>query len=201
MSRLCVFDLGGVVVDICHEWAEAAAAAGVPIRNSAPGRLAEFPGTDAYNAADLSLDEYLEALADWLGCEGPAHALRVHNAILKAEIAGVRELILELKSAGWMTACLSNTNEAHWSHLVQSGRFPAMAALDRLYASHILGLNKPDSAIYAAVEGDTEADPGQIIFFDDVAANAEAALARGWRACRIDPAGGQAEQMRAFLAL
>jgi putative hydrolase of the HAD superfamily len=200
MSRLCVFDLGGVVVDICHEWEEAAALAAVPIRNSSPGRLADFSGTDAYNAAELSLDEYLEALADWLGCDGPAQALKVHNAILKAEIKGALELILELKGEGWMTACLSNTNEAHWSHLIQSGRFPSMAALDRLYASHILGLNKPDPAIYSAVQADTGAEPGEIVFFDDVSINVDAALAKGWRALRIDPAGGQADQMRAFLS-
>jgi len=63
------------------------------------------------------------------------------------------------------------------------------------------GLRKPDDAIYAHVERATGVPGGQIVFFDDVEENVEAARRRGWRACHVDPRPDDPlSQVRAFLA-
>lgn len=200
MIRAVVFDLGGVIVDIRHTWPEAIAAAGVTAANPSPGRLTETPFLDDYNAGALSLHEYLEHLADYLGLEKPQDALEVHQCILGPETQGSLELVKTLRAQGVLTACLSNTNEAHWQRLRSAAHFPTIAAMEEWFASHILGVNKPDERIYLAAEEGLRMRPAEMFFFDDLAANVAAAQQRGWQGAVINPAGGQADQMKAALA-
>jgi FMN phosphatase YigB (HAD superfamily) len=63
--------------------------------------------------------------------------------------------------------------------------------MDRLthhFASHLMQARKPDEAIYAQVEREVGLPPDQILFFDDLPENIEAAHRRGWNAQWIDPA-------------
>ena len=53
------------------------------------------------------------------------------------------------------------------------------------FASHLLRLRKPDQAIYAHVESATGSSPEQIVFFDDMLENVQAAGQRGWHASQI----------------
>jgi putative hydrolase of the HAD superfamily len=200
MIRAVVFDLGGVIVDIRHTWLEAIAAAGVTAANSNPGRLGETAFLDDYNAGALSLHEDLELLAEFLGLEKPQDALEAHQAILGPETEGSLELMRSLRAQGVLTACLSNTNEAHWQRLRSPAHFPAIAAMDDWFASHILGVNKPDDRIYIAAEEGLRLQPSELFFFDDLAVNVAAAQQRGWQGAVIDPAGGQVGQMKAALA-
>lgn len=185
---LFVFDIGGVLVEICHQWGEAVRAAGVVAANPTPGRLADFPPIDAYQKGDLSYERYLGELSRHLGLENRHEADLVHAHILKREVPGALEAIQTLKSAGIMTACLSNTADEHWQVMLHSGRFPAFNALERHFASHLEKLNKPDPAIYLSVERQTGFSGEQIAFLDDHPVNVDAALALGWQAVLVNPA-------------
>jgi HAD superfamily hydrolase (TIGR01509 family) len=72
--------------------------------------------------------------------------------------------------------------------------------MDEWFASHILGVNKPDDRIYIAAEEGLRMQPSELFFFDDLAVNVAAAQQRGWQGAVIDPAGGQVGQMKAALA-
>jgi FMN phosphatase YigB (HAD superfamily) len=63
-----------------------------------------------------------------------------------------------------------------------------------------LRLAKPDEAIYRAYEKATGVAGAEIIFFDDLAENIEAARAAGWNAEQIDHTGDTAEQVRMLLS-
>ncbi|MEO1535088.1 MAG: HAD-IA family hydrolase, partial [Planctomycetota bacterium] len=79
-------------------------------------------------------------------------------------------------------------------------RFPVARLLEHRHASHLLGIAKPDAGIYARFESETGYDGSEILFFDDLAENIEAARERGWHAEQIDHTGDTAEQVARCLA-
>jgi FMN phosphatase YigB (HAD superfamily) len=62
-----------------------------------------------------------------------------------------------------------------------------------------MGLVKPDAEIYRAFERATGAAPGDVVFFDDLAENVDAARACGWDAVLVDHGGDTAAQVLAAL--
>ena len=118
---------------------------------------------------------------------------------LIGEYPRVRRVLDELEMVGIETALLSNTNAQHWDErlndLESRSRFPAAARPRHRYASHELGLMKPDPAIFAALELSTRHEPARILFFDDLDENIEGARAAGWMGEVIDHRGDTAAQM------
>ncbi len=198
--NVVVFDLGGVLARICHTWEEAASVAGIPHNplSEGPTALGGFSAFDLYQAGKISFENYLDDLGIFIGCS-TAEALNIHNSIIVEEYPHIRELVEELRAAGFQVGCLSNTNGAHWTHLAMNGRFPVIEGLDLKMASHIAGLNKPDPLIYRAYTAEFGLCPSQIVFFDDHPVNAEAATSEGWLAARIRPGEDTVEQMRFHL--
>lgn len=194
--RLICFDLGGVLIDICHTWSEAVEVAGVDASNTSAGTLIDCPSITPYQGGQITIEQYLGDLATYLGLASPMRALSVHNSILKEEHEGVADLICELNEKGFATACLSNTNAPHWREMNESGRFPGFQQLQHKIASHEVGLNKPDLAIFRQFEELTGYKPEQIAFFDDHGYNVEGATAAGWHAALINNQGDTAAQMR-----
>lgn len=200
---LVCFDLGGVLVRINPTWGGAATHAGIATRcnPSALEALGGFEAFEAFQAGALDAHAFLAALAGHLGLEDVAQAEAVHQAILVEAYPGTAELVADLHRAGTATACLSNTNGLHWDRMAHTPEFPAIYALQHKFASQELRLQKPEPAVFRAVEIATGHAPESIVFFDDGELNVKGALACGWRAHVIDPHGDTAAQMRAFLGL
>jgi len=115
---------------------------------------------------------------------------------------GIVELVDELAGSPVRTACLSNTNNLHWPRMHDPGHPTSLPlpALDHRFASHLVGMRKPDEAIYRHVERETGVADERIVFFDDNAENVAAAQACGWQALQIDPAADPPGQVRGWLA-
>lgn len=197
--RVVCFDLGGVLLQINHEWRGAAQAAGVAFANSEAGRLIDFKAIDLYQGGDMSFADYLDQLAGYLGVDSLADAEAVHMAILRNEYPGVPELIAELNEAGLTTGILSNTSGPHWEHMGRAELFPGFNQVKVRVASHEAAVNKPDPAIYEAFMEAAQARPEEIVFFDDYQANIDGAEAMGWKGFRIDSTGDTVAQMRGHL--
>ncbi len=142
------------------------------------------------------------------GAFSPDEAKRIHHASSCEELSGALALVDAVRDAGITTACLSNTNHPHWVRLVHHDgvaplagepEYPSIARLDRQFASHLLGLAKPDPAIYVEFERLVGLSGRHILFFDDLAKNVDAARCRGWRAHRIDPQRDSIAQVREHL--
>ena len=197
---LICFDLGGVLVRICRSWPEGCRAAGVPEREHRPASDHDHRKNELiirYQTGRVDCEDFFQELSDLFGgLWSPEEAARVHHAWILEPYAGTAELIDELHRAGLATACLSNTSHSHWAPLLQ---VPAIQALGVRHASHLLGLHKPDPAIYRAFEVETGTPGEDIVFFDDLPENIAAARAAGWDAVRIDHARETAPQIRAAL--
>lgn len=198
--RLVVFDLGGVLARICHSWEEVAKTSGIASTLDPEGNspLNAFPEFDGYQGGEVPLPAYLEALVRFTGCD-PRDALRMHNGILVEPYPGSEELVRDLEATGIGTGCLSNTNEPHWVDLALNGRFPAIVRLERKMASHLVGINKPDPAIFRLYAETHGVQPDEIVYFDDNGPNIASAKAVGFEAHQVDPHGDSPGQMRSIL--
>jgi len=91
--------------------------------------------------------------------------------------------VYELLSAvrqRYRVAILTNTNALHWSRF--HDEFALHEYCERIFASHQLGMAKPEPEIFEYVIGALDAPPAHILFVDDNAANVAAAGARGMQA-------------------
>ncbi|MFT5221410.1 MAG: epoxide hydrolase-like predicted phosphatase, partial [Gammaproteobacteria bacterium] len=110
---------------------------------------------------ELSYDQF---------CEG-------WNDIMIAPFESTISVLEQVKSRLPVYA-LSNSNHLHKGHWESS--FPdQMAHFDRVFVSSDLGLRKPDPAIYTRVLEELDIHPMNVLFFDDLEANIEAARALG----------------------
>lgn len=192
--RVVCFDLGGVLVDVCHTWDEAMAHAGMSPGACHRTPLSRVEAFVQYQAGRLTDKEYLEKLSRSLGLTIEEAAL-AHAHILRDEVADVLAVVEEVHEAGWATGCLSNTNALHWEELL-SGRFPAIASLHWPMASHLVRSAKPEPEIYAEFESVTGAKGREITYFDDVQEYVEAARCRGWIGIEVDPLIDRADLYR-----
>ncbi|XVJ60399.1 MAG: HAD-IA family hydrolase [Tepidisphaera sp.] len=203
--RCVCFDWGGVILRICRSFGEGCRAAGIDLRGDhgeKPFANERKGHSEAYQLGQLRDEDYFANIAEAMGGLYTAEEIeRVHHAWLVEEYPGVRELIERLNNTpGIATALLSNTNAAHWRRQfpLQTGnlrRFEAASLLHHRHASHLLGLAKPHPSIYRAFEAHTGFRPAEILFFDDLPDNIQAARNCGWQAEQIDHTGDTAAQM------
>ena len=195
---LVVFDVGGVLVRIRHSWDAILDALGEPVPPARSSwRHADYDALTAYQDGSMPEDAYLAQVGGDLGLT-PERAREAHIAMLETDYVGAAALIRDLKAAGVKTACLSNTNALHWSILLDPRRHPALADLDRRFASFEIGVNKPLPGAFRRVK-DAFPDAERKIFFDDNVDNVVAAINLGWEAHRIDPDGNPPELMRCLV--
>lgn len=206
--RCVCFDWGGVILRICRSFAEGVEAAGLDQR-AGPDHPSSADHPELYTVRKgISADYQVGKIDDTAFCDAisrsmnglysPAEIALIHDAWLLGEYDGAAELVAELHDAGRAaTAMLSNTNERHWARRERD--FPTASTLHHQHASHLLGLVKPDPAIYHAFARETGLAPREILFFDDLEANITAARDAGWQAEHIDHTGDTASQMRQHL--
>jgi len=199
--RLVCFDLGGVLVRICRDWPEAITAAGLPLR---PSPISDPKHMDLLRTLMIDFGTGRIDLGQFASSASAAlqHAytsdevIRIHHAVLLSEYEGVDRAIDRIHQTDLVTACLSNTNHAHWDRMSE---FPAVMKLRHRLASHEMGLHKPDVAIYRSLEQSLGFTGSEILFFDDLPENVEAARTIGWDAVHIDHTGSTSQQIEAAL--
>lgn len=198
--RLVCFDLGGVVVRICRSWQEGCIAAGLDVRHTddSPHRVQQqFELTRNHQTGVIDCETYAQRMSELLGgAYSPTEVRAIHDAWMFGEYEGVASLIDRINSTGVETAALSNTSHSHWERLLH---FPSIQRMTHRAASHLLGRFKPDPAIYAAFEAQVGRQSHEILFFDDLAENVEAARTVGWLGVQIDHSRCTATQIEAAL--
>lgn len=190
--QLVVFDLGRVLVRICRDWQHACECAGIDSFNRALDENAASELKSLAHRHDIghvSARDFAHAASPLMGLS-PEQVMAMSEAFIFGPYPGAADLLAGLNDAGVATACLSNTNEHHWSLLFDPAHraYMPMHRLRHRFASHLVRARKPEDAIYAHVEQATRIPAGAILFFDDVPENIDAARHRGWVAEWIDPA-------------
>lgn len=193
-----LFDLGGVLIDIDFD---RAFQAWQPIsRLSLDGIRQAFAFDHAYRCherGEIGAPEYYAHLARVLQLDNdPAPIARGWNAIYVGEI---RETTAMVQTMRKQLPCyaFTNTNAAHmeaWSRM-----FPAVVeSFDEIFASHLIGLRKPEQRAFDHIAERIGVAHEAIVFFDDLAANVEAASAAGLQAVLVHSPEGVRRALRAL---
>lgn len=199
---LVVFDLSGVLVRVVDSWADGHARAGAsgdpPDAPAFEERRIEL--SERRQRGELGAEEYCYLVAESSGGVYTAREVAdIHRGWMLGEYAGVGEVIDAVHAAGVETAILTNTDAWHWhTQLVdeaEAERYASVRRIGRHFPSHVLGVIKPERAIFEAVMEATGLMGRRILYFDDSARHVDASLDVGWAGVRIDPSGDPARQM------
>ncbi len=180
--RALLFDLGGVLVEI--DFGRALKAWAPYSSRSLDELKARFRFDEQYEKherGEIGANDYFEHIASVLELDATCQEVaRGWNAIFVGEIESTRLLV---ESARRIVPCyaFTNTNATHMAHW--SSRFPAVVgALDRIFASHEMGLRKPERAAFDYIARATALPAHSLAFFDDLAENVAAAAEAGLQA-------------------
>jgi putative hydrolase of the HAD superfamily len=184
-THALLFDLGGVLVDIDFGRALAAWA---PYSSLSVEDLARRFAFDLqyqrHERGEINASEYLDHLASVLELSATRAQIQSGwNAIFVGEITETRMMIESVRQTIPCYA-FTNTNAAHmaaWSVLYPG----VVGSFDRIFASHEIGLRKPDHAAFRHVAEAIGVAAGEIVFFDDLLDNVRAATEAGLRAVHV----------------
>ena len=180
-----LFDLGNVVIDIDFErifkkWSHYS---GVP----AEDMKSEFQIDSVYEQherGEIEGAEYHHHLAQKFGmnlsyeqfCEG-------WNDIMVAPIDQTVDALISLKGRVPLYA-LSNANTLHKQHW-EKHYHHELSHFEKVFVSSDIGCRKPEPAAYQHVFDDIGIAAQNIVFFDDLLTNVEAANALGMKAIQV----------------
>jgi putative hydrolase of the HAD superfamily len=184
-TQAVLFDLGGVVLEIDFGRAFAHWQARSRL---APEHIRERFGVDEpyelHETGGIDAQAYFAHLREHLQLEDDAGFIHEGwNSIFVGEIA---ETVAVLKALRERVPCyaLSNTNAAHLAHMQRE--FPqVLAQFRKVFVSHEIGHRKPQPRAFEHVVREMGVAPGQVLFFDDLAENVEAARECGLQAVQV----------------
>ena len=175
--ELLLFDLGGVLVefsgfeDILPWLQESVTEEGLRQRWARSEPLREF------ECGRIPVSDFARGFVEEWGLTlSPADFLIHFESWTKRIYPGSRRLLDELRP-NYRLAALSNSNELHWRRNDQV--LGVQALFERTFSSHETGFHKPDPAAFRSALEALQVDAGQVVFFDDVEANVEAARKLG----------------------
>ncbi len=184
-TRAILFDLGGVLLDIDFDRALRAWA---PHSRLTPAQLRDdFRHHESFHRHEtghLDNDGFFAHLRQALALECDLLVVEAgFNDILIGEIA---ETVRLLEAIRGKVPCyaISNTNPAHLAHIERA--FPNfLPRFTRVFASHEIGHRKPHAAAFEHVLREIGVPPRDVLLFDDLEANVEAARALGLQAVLV----------------
>ncbi|GAB2854529.1 HAD family phosphatase [Pseudoduganella ginsengisoli] len=187
--QVLLFDLGGVLIDIDFQRILAAWA---PYSRLSLEQLQQLFCNDLpyqrHERGEITASEYFAHIAQTLQLQAPVAQIEAGwNAIFQGEIAEAVQLVSSLRGTIPCHA-FTNTNASHmacWMRL-----YPAVAqSFGRVFASHQIGLRKPERAAFEHICRELDVRPEAVLFFDDLAENVEAANAAGLRGVLVRHTG------------
>jgi len=190
-----VFDLGGVVLEVCVErtvraWAESVGLEAEEVEARLGGKV--LP--EGFDRGELVLEELREEVCARLGrAMTRGDFERGWNALLGEPFPGVEGLLAEL--AGTMRlVLLTNTNETHERQWRKSCA-AVLPRFERVFTSWRMGVRKPEPEAFEQVLGYLGLSPTRVLFFDDHSENVEAAARLGMVARRVRGPGEVAREL------
>jgi FMN phosphatase YigB (HAD superfamily) len=174
-----IFDIGGVLVRIDLSAALHAVEKFSPAALPGMLKLATDPVLLEFETGRISERDFHRHVERVVGVEFPFDAFcSCWNSILCEEIEPTLALFNDLRTRTELKiGILSNTNHIHFEWL--RARISAFEGLDHVYASHQIGLRKPDRAAYEYVLKKMDVAPARAVFIDDLSENLDGARAAG----------------------
>jgi glucose-1-phosphatase len=189
--RLCIFDVGGVMVDGFNVAPDIAGRFGMTVDELRPllraadyellhtGRISSLEFWDRFRAnTGLPVDDEL-----WGAFFHPVRRPRMYD------------LVRRLKRGGTRAVAGTNTLDAHYRIHSDLGDYDVF---DHTYASNLIHLAKPDPAFYRHILDAEGAAPAQTLFLDDREVNVEAAAGLGIHAVLFETEDGAIARVEAW---
>jgi putative hydrolase of the HAD superfamily len=186
MTRVLVFDMGGVLYDFEGE--------GLLARNSRRQRRWRSDEVHAlwaklvhgFETGTCSETEFAETIVQGFDSTlTPGEFLAEFREAALGFYDGALSLLSELRAKHRLLS-LSNTNAVQWPKLLE--RLGSEDPFHAHHPSHVSGFHKPDPRAFQAV-AERHASASEFFFFDDRKQNVAAAAALGWRARHVRGAG------------
>lgn len=181
-TRVVLFDLGGVVVELGGV-EELGALVGESREDEVWRRWLHCPWVRRFERGQCSAAEFARGMVEsWALPMVPDQFLEAFHRWPRGLLPGARDLLSELEGRV-RRACFSNTNAFHIEHQLEA--FGLRELFDEHYFSHRIGLVKPDREAYEHVVAGLGCAAEEILFLDDNRINVEGALAVGLDAHRV----------------
>lgn len=175
-----IFDMGGVLFDLnakrCVEAFEAIGA------HKTASYVRDFRTEDMFHLIEISSGTTAQFCDEVRALDGIDDSdiaiISAWNALLETTPENKRQLLLQLKNAGYNMYLLSNTNEIHWHKaktLIAGDDHDIHDFFDHIFLSYEMNLRKPDKEIFRQVLQEAGICPEETIFIDDNALNVAAA--------------------------
>jgi putative hydrolase of the HAD superfamily len=180
--RAILFDIGGVVVDSpLHTIARYERERGIPegflnsvVRDTGPAGAWSRMERGELGPAEFCAQFDVECSAR--GHLLPAAAVLERIAEENRPRPAMVEALKRLRASGLKTAALTN----NWKNESEAAdRHGLRPLFDHFIESSVVGLRKPDPAIYRLAFETLDVEPERIVFLDDIGANLKAARALG----------------------
>lgn len=184
MIKLFVFDLGNVILPFEHRQI-----ARKLFEKS--GNKSDFASEDifnfmfdtdtglinAYETGRMSSEEFFVLLKNRYMLNLSFESFKdIWNPIF-SENQRVNDAILFLKSQNYPVFMLSNTNELHFSYIIEN--YPIVHVMDEWILSFEAGVKKPDARIYRMIFEKIDVAAKEVFYIDDIEQYVETAKAFG----------------------
>jgi HAD superfamily hydrolase (TIGR01509 family) len=191
-----LFDLGGVLIQLSGVDRMLELTGHILSSDDLWQRWLTSEGVRQFEAGRAGPEEFGAAMLAEFGLEiSVAQFLQEFTAWPSGVFPGSFEL-LEALGASYRLACLTNTNVLHWARVCDEMGLPRY--FHASFASHLLGLLKPDVEIFQYVVEQLGCPPERILFLDDNRLNVERARSVGMAAHRVVGLTGVIAQLTAL---
>ena len=193
--EVLLFDLGGVIVQLSGLPRWAAWTGDRLSEEEIWERWLRSPAVRTFESGRCTAEDFASRLvAEFELPIGPEEFLTAFSDWPTGTYSGALELLQQLRAGPHQLACFSNTNAVHWPRFLEE--MELRHHFDEHFASHELGMLKPDVEAFLEVARRLGCAPEAILFLDDNRLNVEGARRAGLRAERVSGVGGARDCLR-----
>ena len=194
MIKLFVFDLGNVILPFDHRQIAAKLHGSMRDKTlfTSDDIFTFMFGDDeglinTYETGQISSEEFFGRLKERYKLDITFDGFRdIWNPIFW-ETPEVNDAIMYLKSESYPVFLLSNTNELHFSYIIE--RYPIVHVMDEWILSFEAGVKKPDKRIYDMIFEKMDVNNNEVFYIDDIERYVKAAKGLGIQGMVFKEAG------------
>ena len=180
--RVILFDLGGVLIDFVGVREVRKLLKHDPGPSETRKRWITSDALDRFERGRCTPNDFAGYfIEEWGLSLNPERFLEIYRTWIQPPFPGVEKLLSDLRQR-YVLACLSNTSELHWHAMLDKSGLRKF--FKHHYASHLIGIMKPDQEVFRCVIHDLGCNASEIVFFDDGIENVEGARRAGLTAYR-----------------